>query len=380
MKKIEQTRKEIDRIDDELVRLFAERMKAAGEVASYKAEHGLPVLNSAREREILARVAKASGEGNELYVKLLFSTLFDVSKSYQTRLLGKPGEMTRRITEALKSTPQVFPDQAVVACQGIEGAYSQLACEKLFSLPSVMYFTRFDGVFSAVEKGLCRYGILPIENSSYGSVGEVYDLMKQYRFFIVRSVRLRIEHTLLARPGAKEEDIREIFSHPQAIGQCSEFLKRRPDIKVTVVENTAVAARRAAEDESGRSAAISSRSCAALYGLTVLSDKVQNSDNNYTRFICISKEHEIYPGASKISLMLTCPHEPGSLYRLLAKFAAAGLNVSKLESRPIPGKDFEFLFYFDLEASVYREEVLRVLDDLEQTLEYCTYLGSYTEG
>ena len=379
MKDLNEIRNNIDEIDSQLVELFNRRMELAGEVAAYKAQNNLPITNTGREREILTRVAEQSNEGCELYTKLLFSTLFDVSKSYQSRLLNKAGKVSDSIKAAIESTPKMFPSKAVVACQGVEGAYSQLACDKLFQLPSIMYFNRFDGVFTAVEKGLCQYGILPIENSSYGSVGEVYDLMKKHNFYIVRSIRLRVNHTLLAKPGAKLSEIREIFSHEQAIGQCSEFLKEHPLVKVTVVANTAIAAKRAAADDSGHSAAISSRNCADLYGLTVLSDEVQNSDNNYTRFICISKEHEIYPGASRISLMLTCPHEPGSLYRLLAKFASAGLNVSKLESRPIPGKDFEFMFYFDLETSVYSEDALRVLADLENSLEYCNYLGSYTE-
>lgn len=376
---IAQSRKRIDEIDDEITRLFNERMQTVVEVAKYKQENGLPVLNSAREREIISRVCNASEEGTELYTKLLFTTLFDVSKSYQTKILHKGGTLGDLISNSLKNTPDLFPAKAVVACQGIEGAYSQMACEKVFSLPSIMYFNRFDGVFGAVEKGLCRYGILPIENSSYGSVGEVYDLMKKYNFYIVRSVKLRVNHTLLGKHGADVNSIKEIFSHEQAIGQCSEFLKKHPFVKVTVVENTAVAARMAAADETGRSAAISSKSCAGLYGLSVLSDEVQNSDNNYTRFICISKEPEIYPGASRISLMLTCPHSPGSLYRLLSKFSAAGLNISKLESRPIPGKDFEFMFYFDLDASVYSDDTLAVLSDLEENLEYFNYLGSYTE-
>jgi len=168
-------------------------------------------------------------------------------------------------------------------------------------------------------------------------------------------------------------------SHEQAIGQCSEFLREHKDIKITVCENTAMAAQMVANSDRTDLAAISSKNCADLYGLTVLNSSIQNSEINYTRFICISKELEIYPGADKISLMLTLPHCPGSLYTTIAKFAALGLNLTKLESRPIPGKDFEFMFYFDFEASIYSEEVIRLLCDLEAGPDQFEFLGSYSE-
>jgi len=236
-----------------------------------------------------------------------------------------------------------------------------MACDRIFSLPNILYFRHFEGVFQAVQNGLCRYGILPIENSSYGSVTKVYDLMKKYDFHIAKSLKMLISHALLAKPETRMETITEIVSHEQAIGQCSEFLREHKDIKITVCENTAMAAQMVANSDRTDLAAISSKNCADLYGLTVLNSSIQNSEINYTRFICISKELEIYPGADKISLMLTLPHCPGSLYTTIAKFAALGLNLTKLESRPIPGKDFEFMFYFDFEASIYSEEVIRLL-------------------
>jgi chorismate mutase/prephenate dehydratase len=371
-------RAKIDAIDDELVSLFARRMDLALEVAKYKRQNGTPVLNKSREREIISRVTEQVPESLQGYTKVLFSTLFDLSRSYQNGLLTEMSPLATQIDQALKNTNEQFPSKAIVACQGVEGAYSQIACDKLFSLPSIMYFHRFDGVFRAVDKGLCRYGILPIENSSYGSVIEVYDLMKQYSFHIVRSIKLHVQHVLLAKPGSEMSQISEIFSHEQAIGQCSEFLKSL-DVKVTICENTAMAAKIVAESDRMDVAAISSPSCRELYDLAVLSDSIQNTDGNFTRFICISKELEIYPGANRVSLMLSVPHRPGALYEVIAKFSALGVNLTKLESRPIPGKDFEFLFYLDLEASVYSEELIRLLCELSSAPEGIVFLGSYSE-
>lgn len=376
---LEQARKEINDVDSQLIPLFLRRMRAAGEAARYKKEHHLPVLDRTREREVLSKVTDAAGEEFEQYAQVLYTTLFDLTRSYEERLLNPPSKLEEQIHTALETTPQEFPKKAVVACQGVEGAYSQFACDKMFPMANIMYFRRFEGVFQAVSRGLCRYGILPIENSSAGSVTEVYDLMRRYKFYIVRSIRLRVSHSLLAKRGTELRDVREIFSHEQAINQCSEFLKGLKDVKVTVCENTAAAAK--AVMESGRTdvAAISALSCAELYGLKVLGESIQNSENNYTRFICISKNLEIYPGAEKTSLMLSIPHEPGSLYALLAKFATAGLNLTKLESRPMAGKDFEFVFYFDVSASIYAPEVTQLLCSLDADLEQFDYLGSYSE-
>lgn len=378
-KDLTQCRQEIDLVDDQIADLFRKRMEIALDVARYKKEHGLPVTNRAREREILARVTEKTGDEFAGYAKVLYNSLFDVSRSYQARYLSDGTPLTEHIRSAVESTPRLFPEKAVVACQGVEGAYSQIVADKMFSLPSIVYFKRFENVFQAVDKGLCEYGLLPIENSSHGSVTEVYDLMKHYRFFIARSFRLRIHHCLLAKPGSSLQDVREVFSHEQAIGQCSEFLKKHPEIKVTVCENTAMAAKLVAESGRKDAAALSSRNCAELYGLRVIDDSVQDSDNNYTRFICISKDMKIFPGANKISLMLSVDHTPGSLYGVLAKFASAGLNLTKLESRPIPGRDFEFIFYFDFDASIYSESVLQLLSDLEGCQPQMVFLGSYSE-
>ena len=372
-------RNEIDTIDTQICDLFKKRMDLALEVAKEKEKNNTPVINKAREKEVLLKISEEIGEPLDGYGRILFNTLFDLSRSYQNNYLGRVSDIAERIEQALDDTPKLFPNKAVVACQGVQGAYSQAACEKLFELPNTIFFNSFEGVFNAVDKGLCQYGILPIENSSYGSVGTVYDLMKNYKFHIVKSIRLRINHCLMAKPGTKLKDIKEIYSHEQAIGQCGNFLKTLKDIKITPCENTARAAKLVAE--SGRSdvAAISSRECLDLYGLEPLENNIQVTDNNYTRFICISKKMEIYPGSNKVSLMLSVPHQPNALYHMIAKFSSLGVNLTKLESRPIPGSDFEFMFYFDMDASVYSPEFVNLLGQLESQPELFVFLGCYSE-
>lgn len=377
--KLEDIRANIDAIDTQIINLFKQRMDMALEVAKSKQESGTPVLNKAREKEIIRRVSDELPEDLEGYGRILFNTLFDLSRSYQNIYLNRVSDIDKRIEAALDDTPKLFPKKAAVACQGVQGSYSQAACEKLFEVPNTIFFNSFEGVFNAVDKGLCQYGILPIENSTYGSVGTVYDLMRSYNFHIVKSIRLRVNHCLLAKPGTKISDVKEIFSHEQAIGQCGEFLKTLNDVKITPCENTARAAKLVAESDRNDVAAICSRECIDLYGLESINNNIQVSDNNYTRFICISKKLEIYPGANKVSLMLSVPHQPNALYHMIAKFSSLGVNLTKLESRPIPGSDFEFMFYFDMEASVYSPEFVSLLGQLESQPELFVFLGSYSE-
>lgn len=377
---LEQLRSRIDEIDSQMVELFKDRMEIATDIARYKKENKLPVLDKTRERELLNKIAEMSGEEFENYSLRLYSQILELSRTYQHKCLGNKSELTRKIEAALdESDKKSFPESAIVACQGVEGAYSTLACEKLFRNPNIMFFDSWDGVFSAVDKGLCKYGILPIENSTAGSVNHVYDLMNKYKFYIVKSIRLKINHSLLAKKGTKLSDIKEIYSHEQAISQCSEFLNSLHGVKITICENTAVAAKQVAE--SGRSdvAAISSNDCSMLYDLETVCESIQDRANNYTRFICISKNLEIYPGADKTSLMLTLPHKPGSLYSMLSMFYALDINIIKLESRPLTDRDFEFMFYFDIESSVYSDRFVQMINELESTTEKFTYLGSYSE-
>ena len=376
---LEQLRGQIDQIDDKIIALFKERMQVAEKIAMFKKEHDMPTLAPGRERALLARVAEEAGEEFADYTESLFRTIMAASRSYQNVHAGKKSQVYESVKDALENTPQLFPQRARVACQGIEGAYSQIACDSIFKSPSIMYFKSFDNVFKAVESGMCQYGILPIENSTAGSVNTIYDLMLRHNFSIVRSARLKVSHNLLAKYGTKLSDVKEIFSHEQAINQCAAFLAGMKGVKVTVVENTAVAAKMVAESEDPGVAALSSRFCAEHYGLQTLQANVQDQDNNYTRFICISKKPEIYPGADRTSFMMIISHKPGSLYNVLSKFYALGINLRKLESRPLPDREFEFMFYFDIESSVYAPEMEKLFLDLESESEEFRYLGTYNE-
>lgn len=375
---IENYRQEIDKIDEELVNLFNRRMEIVKGVADYKKETGAPLYDGQRERQLIAKAAGNSPEDTELYTRVLFSTLTNVSRAYQSKLLNSDKKLAETINTALETTPKLFPEKAMVACQGTEGAYSQQACEKIFKLPQIMYMGNFESVFKAVDSGLCQYGILPLENSTAGSVNMVYDLMSQYNFYIVRSVRCRINHALLARNNDLSK-IKEIWSHEQAISQCSQFLAANKDIKVIPFENTASAAKAVSESNRTDVAVIASPDCAELYSLNVLKRNIRDNAANDTRFICISKKLEVFPGADRTSVKLTLPHRPGSLYHILAKFFASGINLVKLESRPLPGSDFEFMFYFDVSESVYSPVLASLLCELDAEVEDFEYLGSYTE-
>ena len=376
---ISSIRENITRIDDQIVDLFIQRMEQAAAVAAYKKANNKPILDAAQERRKLIAIREQLPEEFKDYGALLYSTIFEISRAYQNKLNGTGSELAEEIRYAIDNTPELFPANVSVACQGVEGANSQTACDKVFKNANILYFKDFDAVFSAVEQGLCNYGVVPVENSTAGSVNAVYDLMQKHKFSIVRSVRVKIQHNLLVKPGTKLSDIKEIYSHEQAITQCSQFLSTLKGVKIIPCENTAMAARKVSESDRNDIAAISSRSCIRLYGLESLSDTIQNNANNYTRFICISKKLEIYPGADKTSLMATLPDEEGALYKFLAKFYVLGINLNKLESRPIQGRDFEFRFYFDLDVPVYSPGLLQLLGELSKTSESFSYLGSYSE-
>ncbi len=370
-------RKKIDELDDQLTKLFIQRMELSKEIALTKEKNGLPIGSPQREREIVVAETAKMPETVKSLGKQFYETLFSLSKAYQMRVAKRSSAVSNVISNAL-AKKSVFPTSSTVACQGVLGAYSQIAADKMIDICDITYFKDFDGVFSAVENGLCRYGVLPIENSSVGSVNAVYDLMLKHKFYIVKAVKLRINHFLLAKKGVELSEVREVFSHEKAIGQCSEIL-RSLGVKITVCENTAMAAKMVAESSRRDIACISSPECAAIYDLDILRRDIQDCGNNWTRFILIGKNPEIFDDATKISIMVNLPHEAGSLNGVLSRFSTLGLNLTKLESRPIPDSSFEFAFYFDFEGNVKNNDVQSIISDLDNTCQKFVFLGNYAE-
>ena len=373
-------RGKIDKLDDELAALFVRRMALCAEVAAYKKQTAKAVRDASRENAIIARLTDGLSEKDAKAVDKLYRAIFDISRASQQELLAgdvKKSALFDELQNAVKSDR--FVPSPAVACQGVEGAYSSLACRKLFEKPQILYFKDFESVFRSVESGLCRYGVLPFENSIHGSVTEVYDRLSKGKVKVAASVKLPIHHALLAADGRTLSDITEVYSHKQAVAQCSDFLAAPRNIKVNICENTAMAAKMVAESDRRDIAAISSESCASLYHLHILGRDLQNSDVNYTMFYCITKEIEIVGEVDKAAFMFNIPNRTGSLADVLGRFAAYGINLIKIESRPICGKDFEFMFYCEADCKGLDEPLVRLLCELSQSLEVFRFIGAYKE-
>ncbi len=376
---LDEIREKIDELDRALLPQILKRMELSADAV----KTGLltPAEIRSREREMLKWASEQNCGDMEPYIHRFYNSLFELSLAYREVTGPARGSVYNDVTKALSADIGEFPKGGTVAVQGVEGANSQMAADSLFPRGNLIFFKSFEAVFDAVESGLCRFGVVPIENSSNGSVRANYDLLNRKNVKIVRSTRLCIRHELLGQPGVTIDKIKEIRSHEQALGQCSEFLKSLGDkVKVIPCPNTAMAAELAARSEFGDIAAIASHSAAELYGLTPIAKNIQNSDNNYTRFICISRECEIYPGADRISLILALKHRPGALYEVLARLTALEINLIKLESCPIVGHDFEFMFFFEMQGSVRDPKVLAMLEALEKSCASFKFLGNYAEG
>ncbi|MBR2384809.1 MAG: chorismate mutase [Clostridia bacterium] len=375
---LEELRKQIDEIDDKISDLYVKRMEVCKQIGIEKANLGSSVNVAEREKAVVNRITNGKSDDMKRYLKLLYDTIFFQSKNYQGNFVKSKSETANALRQILSSNRESFPVSATVACQGVNGAYSGEATEKLFDISDVTYFKTFEGVFNAVDKGLCEYGVLPIENSNAGSVSQVYDLMKKYNFYIVKSVRVQISHALCAKKGVKLSEIKTVYSHGQALMQCAEHLKNL-GVETIEVENTAVAAKMVAESKDRTIGAICSDACAEIYNLCALERAMQDNGNNFTRFICISKNLKVFKGADKISVMTSLANKSGSLNKMLSRFSALGLNLTKLESRPIANSQFEFMFYFDFEGDIESEDVLNLLGELENSSDKFVFLGSYKE-
>ncbi|MVB12653.1 P-protein [Caprobacter fermentans] len=367
---LEELRKQIDEIDDGILELFLKRMACAKQVAEVKRQKGLPIFNETRELKILDDVCRKAGEyGGQ--ARILYANLMAMSREAQHSALGSGTELRQAVLKASR-----FPNKPrSVACLGEKGSYSHEALSRLYPEAEPVFFPDFPSIFAAVENGRADLGVLPVENSSAGSVNEVYDLILKYRFSIVSAISLSVRHCLASRETELHE-IQTVYSHPQALRQCAGYLKKR-GVSSAECSSTAGAAKLAAGKR--KTAALCSEHAAAQYGLNILDRNVQDSDGNRTRFIAIGQNLLIPPQANKISLCFAVPHRTGTLYTVLARFAASGLNLTKIESRPIPGRNFEYDFYLDFSGSVADPKTLDLLCALSEELTRFSFLGNYSE-
>ena len=375
---LNETRARIDAIDKELLSLFEQRMAASMDVARYKKENGLTVFDPAREQQILERVRAEADPCFAGYAVSFWQGVMNLSKSMQRELMEEtgPGAQALRALSAKKRAPVACPR---VAVQGLAGAYSHQAALRLYPDGQVSFMPRWSDVLDAVQAGVCDYGVLPIENSSAGSVAEVYDLLRAYQFYIVKAWPLTVRHALLGVRGAKIQNIRRVYSHPHAFPQCAPFFREHHKMEQVPYTNTAMAAAHVARTGDETCAALCSRECAALYGLDVLAENVQQTQQNCTRFVSVSRRLEIPDNANKISLLFSLPHVNGSLARTLARFANRGLNLTKIESRPNPQKNFEYIFYIDLTGRLDTGAAASLLGALKDELADFHFLGNYCE-
>lgn len=352
---LNEIRKKIDNLDKQLLALFEERMELCTQVAQYKKVNNLPVFQGNRETEILERVSKESIPKFQKSSQKFFISLLDISKQLQMQLITS-------MEETLVFPEPHFETAKKVGCQGIRGANSETATQNFFPNRDIIFYPTFKSVFEAVEKGEIEYGVLPIYNSTTGSVTQTNDLMGDYNFFITAMNTVEVTNCIAVRPGITLEEITKVYSHPQALSQCSDFLKKHHLAKESY-DNTATAAKMVSQSDEPF-AAICSEECANLNGLHILERKISNVVPNYTKFICITKNTEVSPKASIISFMMKLANVPGSLSNILNKFFLQGLDLVKLESRPIQDGSFDVMFYVDFKGNLLDRTIAPFLNEL----------------
>ena len=368
---LDELRQGINGLDQTIMEAFTKRMELCRQVAVYKQAHGMQIFQTEREKAILSRIRSDAPDGLEGSSSLLFQTIMDISKYLQYRELHKD-------TKPYTFKPLHISKDSSVACQGTAGANSETAARQIFGQDcDPVFLPTFADVFEAVQCGKVEFGIIPVQNSTAGSVVQAYDLMNQYNFYITRTTIVEITNCLAVRPGTRLEDVRNVYSHPQALSQCSQFLVKN-NLEPCSYTNTATAAEFVSRSEEPI-AAICSEPCAELHGLKILADHISDYVPNNTRFFCISKDLLLSEDADQISVMLKLPHEEGSLHRLLSKFVIGGMNLLKLESRPIRNGSFEVMFYLDFSGNIHDPSVSALLSDLSENLEYFKFLGNYGE-
>lgn len=363
-------RDEIDSLDKEILKAFEKRMELCRNVALYKKANGMQIFQSQREKEIIKRVRAESPEELKGATTALFTEIMDISKCLQQQTLLKGREF-------LEPVPLNMSSGGMVGCQGTSGSNSETAARKLFPENEISFYSEFEDVFRAVEKGEIEYGIIPIHNSTAGSVTQNYDLIRKYNVFIARTVKVEITNCLAAKKGIAFEDIKKVYSHPQALKQCSVYL-RESGFEPVESKNTATAAKYVSESNCP-CGAICSENCARLYGLNILKRNISNVIPNYTRFICITKNFRLSEDAKTISVTLEIPNIKGSLYRLLTKFFVNDMDLEKIESRPIADGSFDVRFFLDFAGNVGDDKVKSLLVELTDELYDFKFLGNFSE-
>lgn len=376
MEKLLELREQLDVIDNQIVDLYEKRMSICEQVGEFKIEAGRKIFDKQREIEKLSAVtANVTDEFHKKGIRELFEQLMSMSRKLQYQLLTKKGALGRL---PFIGVDKLDWENSRIVFQGTEGAYSQAAMEKYFGKDiNSFHVQTFRDAMEAIEEGSADFAVLPIENSSAGMVNEVYDLLVEFENYIVGEVFLPIEHTLAGLPGTKLSQIERVYSHPQALMQSARYLDEHRDWQQISVANTAVAAKKVLEDHICTKAAICSAYAAKYYGLEVLVDKVNDSASNTTRFIVVTNQKIFLEDASKISICFEVPHESGSLYHLLSHFIYNDLNMTKIESRPIEGRNWEYRFFVDFDGNMADAAVKNAIRGLREESRNLKILGNY---
>lgn len=364
---LQQLRNEIDKTDEEILSLFVRRMGLCAEVAEFKRVNNLPVLQSGREKEVIDRITAKTPDELKDGASALFCGIMDISKTLQQRRLGR--------AFPLSSKPFCPENARKIGCQGVKGAYQEQACSQIFGSRDIAFYPTFEAVFEAVNNGEIDFGVLPLTNSTAGSVTMTYRLMNKYNFYICSRTEVEIRHCLAAKKGTAFSAVTRVRSHEQALSQCSEFLKSS-GLAFEACENTAAAAKLCAE-ESEPTAAICSVACADEYGLEILAEDIADVALNKTRFICISKEFFKPKNADTVSVSLEIPNVKSALYRLLTRFSVNGLDLGHIESAPLEDGSFNARFYIDFKGNTDSADVAGILAELLDECENFKFLGNY---
>ena len=372
---LQEIRKELDVIDRQIVDLYEKRMKLCGDVAEYKISVGKPVYDGEREKQKLEAVRQMAGEEYRQGASELFTQLMTISRRLQYRLLAEHGQT---FDTGFQKIDRIPVEGARVVYQGVEGAYSHEASMAYFGEDADAFHVRtWEEAMRAVEDGRADYGVLPIENSSAGAVSDNYDLLIKYHNCIAAEIFLPVKHALLGVPGGSLEQIHTVFSHPQALMQCSEYLNSHGEWSQISVENTAVAAKKVLEEGDPSQAAVASEAAAKLYGLQILKSGINYNKDNVTRFIVVSRNRVYQKDAAKVSLCFELPHRSGTLYNMLSNFIYNNVNMRMIQSRPIPGRNWEYRFFVDIEGRLDEPAVANALKGVSEEAANLRILGNY---